>query len=306
VGEVEGMAGTATSREAGQRPGDLARLHLAVMGFGLAGVFGKLVRLGPTELVAGRAAFAALTIALGYALTGRAGAILPRQRRDGFALALGVLLAAHWWAFFQAVQVATVGVALVSFSIAPIFVLGMEALWQRRWPGLRPALASLVALAGVMALAPKARLADATVQGMLWGIASGAAYALLALLNRPLVATGSPWRLALWQNAVAALALSPFLSLAFGHASLRDWGLVALLGTLFTAGTHGLFLRSMRTVPAHLAVLTCTLEPGYGLIAAAVILGERPSPRTLLGAAMVAGSVAWATAGARRARKRLS
>ena len=286
----------------GRRPEDLARLHVAVLGFGLAGVFGKLVALGPAELVAGRAAFAALTIALVFLLGGRAGLLVPRSRRDLGALALGLLLAAHWWTFFRAVQVATVGVALVAFATAPIFALGMESAWRRRWPGPRPALASLTALAGVLALAPVLRLSDATVQGLLWGLGSGAAYALLALLNRGLVATGSSWRITGWQNAVAALVLSPALALRAGPIGLRNWGLMALLGTVFTAGTHGLFLRSLRTVPAHLAILTCTLEPGYGILAAAVLLGERPSGRTLVGAALVAGAVALATLGARQVK----
>ena len=282
----------------GPRPQDVARLHLAVLGFGLAGVFGKLVPLGPAALVAGRAAFAALAIALAFVLAGQGGEVLPRRRAELWPMALGVLLAAHWWAFFQAVQLATVGLALASFSIAPILLLGMEALWGRRWPPLRASLASVVALAGVLVMAPSFRFADASVRGMLWGIASGAAYALLVLLNRPLVATGSPWRLTLWQNAVAALVLSPALIGHPGHLDWRAWGLLALLGTVFTAGTHGLFFRCIRTVPAHLAVLTCTLEPGYGMLSAAILLGERPSARTLLGAAMIAASVIHATVSA--------
>ena len=286
---------------AGYRPEDMIRLHAAVLGFGLAGCFGKLVPLGPAALVAGRAACAALTISLVFLLRGQAGLLLPRDRRDLGALPLGVLLAAHWWTFFQAVQVSTVGVALVAFAIAPIFVLVMESLWHGRWPGPAPALASLTALAGVLTLAPVLRLSDATVRGLLWGMGSGATYALLALLNRGLVATVSAWRLTCWQNAVAALVLCPALVRA-GPISLRDWGLVALLGTVFTAGTHGLFLRSLRTVPAHLAILTCTLEPGYGILAAAVLLGERPSGRTLVGAALVAGAVALATLGARQVK----
>jgi drug/metabolite transporter (DMT)-like permease len=130
---------------------------------------------------------------------------------------------------------------------------------------------------------------------MVWGIASGAAYALLVLLNRPLVrAQGDPWRLTMWQNAVAALALSPILAAQHVHPGAHDWLLMAILGIVFTAGTHGLFLQSIRTVPAHLAVLTGTLEPGYGILAAALILGERPGPRTLLGAAIIAAAVLWA------------
>jgi drug/metabolite transporter (DMT)-like permease len=90
---------------------------------------------------------------------------------------------------------------------------------------------------------------------------------------------------------VAALVLSPALVSLPRRPALGEWGLMALLGVVFTAGTHGLFLRSIRTVKAHLAVLTCTLEPAYGMAAAAVILGERPAARTLLGAALIAAAV---------------
>ena len=287
------MPGGAPMGGSGSRDG--FRLHVAVAGFGFAGVFGKLIGLSPVAIVAGRAGFAALAIAIGFGLRGRVRELLPRSRRDGWALALGLLLALHWCTFFQAVRVATVGVALVSFSVAPLILLGLEALWRREWPGRRPAMASVLALAGVLVLAPALRWSDASVRGMVWGIVSGGTYALLVLLNRPMVAApGAPWRLAMWQNAVAVLALSPFLAAQGGAPSLRDWALLAVLGVVFTAGTHGLFLQSIRTVPAHLAVLTCTLEPGYGILAAAAILGERPSLRTLLGAGIIAAAVVWA------------
>jgi len=279
---------------------DMLRLHLAVAGFGLAGVFGKLIGLDPVAIVAGRAGFAALAIALTLILRGRGRDLAPRTGREWSGLALGLLLAVHWCTFFQAVKVATVGVALVSFSVAPILLLVMEAAWRRRWPGLRPAAASLAALAGVLVVAPRLQGSDATRSGVAWGVASGATYALLVLLNRPLVvARLSPWRIALWQNGVAVIALCPFLAAHPVHPGPVAWGLLAALGVVFTAGTHGLFLQSIRTVPAHLAVLTCTLEPGYGMVAAACILGERPAPRTLLGAALIAAAVVYATLGPR-------
>ena len=264
-------------------------------GFGFAGVLGKLISLSPVVIVAGRAGFAALAIAAVHLLTGRARELRPRAG-DLPGLALGALLAVHWVTFFQSVQLAGVGPALVSFSVSPILLLGMEALGRRRWPGPRPALASLVALAGIWILVPSFRWSDASARGLAWGLASGWTYALLVLANRPLVrARGSSWTLAMGQNAVAALVLGPFLALPAGHPTAGEWGLLAVLGVGFTAATHGLFLQSIRTVPAHLAVLTCTLEPGYGMVAAAAILGERPAPRTLLGAALIAAAVLAAT-----------
>ena len=52
---------------------------------------------------------------------------------------------------------------------------------------------------------------------------------------------------------------------------MREWLLLTCLGVVLTAGTHGLFLRSLRTVPARTASLACTLEPAYGIVAGKLV-----------------------------------
>src|SRR5882724_832360 len=81
----------------------LLSLHAAVALFGFAGLFGKWIALPPTTIVLGRTVVAAL--ALGTMLAVR------RQGRARFEWRLGVngaLLALHWVAFFQAIQIAGV------------------------------------------------------------------------------------------------------------------------------------------------------------------------------------------------------
>jgi drug/metabolite transporter (DMT)-like permease len=272
------------------RPSDLLRLHLAVAGFGFAGVFGKLLALSPVVIVAGRTGFAALALGLlalcrrEEVLAGWKGMVLP-----------GVLLAAHWWMFFQAVQVASVAVALVSFSAFPVLVILWEAFRRRRLPPRRELAAALAALAGVAAIAPRLDPADASLRGILWGLASGAAFAAIVLWNRHRVQGTLPVQLALLQNAVACAALLPFAWAQGARPTPREWLILACLGIVFTAGTHGLFIRSLRTVPARIASLACTLEPAYGILAGILVLKEIPAVRTLLGAVLVVGAVAFVT-----------
>lgn len=278
---------------------DLLRLHLAVAGFGFAGLFGKLLVLPPVAIVAGRAGFAALGLAILLALRPGLRGETPASGwlSAGFP---GFLLAAHWWLFFQAVQVSTVAVALVSFSAFPLLVILWEALEHRRAPTVPDVIASSLALVGVGIIAPRFDLSEAALRGTLWGLASGVSFAAIILWNRRQVASASPWGLALVQDAVAALALLPFVLVQGVQPSLREWLLLACLGVVLTAGTHGLFIRSLRSVPARTAGLACTLEPAYGIVAGLVVLGEIPTMRTVIGAVLVISAVVFATVRERR------
>src|SRR6266516_7611831 len=84
------------------RARSLAALHLAVLLFGFAGLFGKWLSLPPVTIVFGRAAIASVALALLFPLAGERGE--ARRRFEWKLAASGALLALHWVAFFQAIQ----------------------------------------------------------------------------------------------------------------------------------------------------------------------------------------------------------
>ena len=91
----------------------LAEIHLAVLLFGLASLFGKWVALPAAIIVLARVAFAvpALVVVLRWA----GQSIRLNRGQDYLYLGLlAVLLAFHWVTFFESVHVSTVAVCLVS------------------------------------------------------------------------------------------------------------------------------------------------------------------------------------------------
>ena len=103
----------------------LFQIHLAVLLFGLAGLFGKFLTLSAFVIVLGRTFFASLTLALALLVTGRSSR--PRSGKDfALFLVLGGVLALHWTTFFHSIQVSTVAVGLVTFTTFPLFVTLME------------------------------------------------------------------------------------------------------------------------------------------------------------------------------------
>ena len=84
----------------------LIEIHVAVLLFGLAGLFGKFLTLPAWYIVLGRTGFAAA--ALGGVLLFARQSHRPQEKKTILLFSLlGVLLAAHWIAFFQAIQVST-------------------------------------------------------------------------------------------------------------------------------------------------------------------------------------------------------
>jgi drug/metabolite transporter (DMT)-like permease len=272
-------------------------LHLSVLLFGVAGLFGKLLSLSPVVIVFGRVLFASLALA---ALLGVRGIRLSPSptapgRREAGTWLLGALLAAHWITFFHAIQLSSVAVGLLTFSTFPVFTAFLEPWIGRervRWSDVGLA---LLALAGVACVVPRPDVADAVTRGALWGVVSGATFALLSIANRRYVQSVSPLVLAFRQDVVAAVLLAPALLVFEAPSSLRDWGLLALLGVVFTALAHALFIEGLRRATARTASIVATLEPVYGIALAAWLLGERPEPRVLVGGAVILAVAALVT-----------
>ena len=272
----------------------LFEIHIAVLFFGLAGLFGKLVNQPPTVIVFGRVLFAMafLLPAMWYLKQ----SLRLSRTRDYFALLLqGFILALHWGTFFQAIQVATVAVGLITFSTFPIFVTFLEPVFFKE--KLRPAdvVLALVTFTGVVVVVPAFNLDNTTTQGALWGITSGLTFALLSIMNRKYARAYSSLVVAFYQDAAAALFLIPFLFLPAPVMTLPDMLWLALLGIVFTGVAHSLFIRGLAHVKAQAASIIASLEPVYGILAAALLLGESPALRELAGGVVILGAALYAT-----------
>ncbi len=272
------------------RASTLLSLHAAVALFGFAGLFGKWISLAPSTIVFGRTAVAAT--ALGCMLAWRG------QLRGGIEWRLGVggaLLAVHWVAFFQAIQQASVAIGLLGFATFPLFVLLLEWAFLRRRTGPGDWVLAAMTMLGLVLIAPDFQLSNRVVQGLLWGVVSGATFALLAVCNRALASRRDPVEIAFWQNACAALCVLPALMLVATVLTLRDVGLILVLGLVCTALAHTLFIRSLGGLSAHTASVVVALEPVYGIALAAALLGEMPNAATIAGGVLIVGAAVWAS-----------
>ena len=270
--------------------GALLQLHLAVLLFGVSGLFGKWLVLAPTVIVAGRTLFGALALLLW--LAARRADLRLRWYPAGVLLLLsGVILALHWVTFFHAIQLATVAIGMIGFATFPLFVTLLEPLlFGERLRGVDVASGAAV-LVGLYWVAPGFSLADGATLGLLWAVFSAFTFALLALLNRRLVRSTGPLAVTFYQQAVAFFCLLPLLGGEVWPLGGHDLLLLAVLGVVCTALPHALFIASLGRLKAQLASVVAGLEPVYGIILAALLLAEVPSWSTVTGGMIVLGAV---------------
>jgi len=272
----------------------LLEIHIAVLFFGLAGLFGKLVSQPPTVIVFGRV-FYAMAFLL-PALWVRSQSLKLDRKADYLALLLqGLILAVHWGTFFQSIQVSSVAVGLITFSTFPIFVTFLEPVFFKEKVHPADIVLALVTFSGVILVVPTFSLDNTTTQGALWGITSGFTFALLSILNRKYARTYSSLVVAFYQDAAAALFLFPFLFLPGPALTVQNMLLLALLGIVFTVVAHSLFIKGLSTVKAQTASIIASLEPVYGILAAAILLAETPALRELAGGVVILGAALYAT-----------
>jgi drug/metabolite transporter (DMT)-like permease len=154
---------------------------------------------------------------------------------------------------------------------------------------LREALLLGLVTLGLVLAVPSFDLLDQGTLGLLWGLASGLSFALLAIANRRAARGMDALQVAFWQNLTVAVLVAPFAlnQLMVQGLQVADWVYLALLGVFCTGLSQFLFVKSLEGLQARNAGMIIALEPVYAIACAWVLFAEQPSLRMLAGAALV-------------------
>lgn len=270
----------------------LFAIHLVAFLFGATGIFGAVIHADAWVITWGRAFFAVLTlVTLSRLFTARI------QRHDhheaswknhwrAFVLS-SVMLAIHWVTFFHSVKLGGVAVATLGFASFPAFITLIEAFIFRekvlRAEWLRLCLVSI----GLVCITPSFQWANQGTEGLFWGVLSGAAFGVLAVMNRRTLSQVNAFQVAGIQNAFVFLLLLPWVIPVVPHVSSSDWWLIAGLGIFCTGLAHWLFVSSLRQLPARTAGLVVASEPLYAILFAWLLFSQVPTGRIWLGATIM-------------------
>jgi drug/metabolite transporter (DMT)-like permease len=289
TGPVHSNANHSTTRS-------LVQLNLAVVLFGVTSLFAKFVPLPIPDVILGRSAVAAAALLL-YSLV-TSGSLRVIHRRDlPLILGLGAVLALHWVTYFQGIRVSTVAVGTISLHTYPIMTVLLEPIVDRKAIRAPDLILAAMVLVGIVILVPDFSLSSDVSQGVLLGALSALLFTIRNLVVRRLVQRYSGSMLMFYQTLVSALVLLPWVGFSHGlSATISQWPLLLVLGTVFTALTQSLYAGSLRRLSAKTVSILASLLPLYSTVFALVFLGEVPAIRTIVGGIIVVGAVMIETA----------
>jgi drug/metabolite transporter, DME family len=237
---------------------------------------------------------------------------LVRRRFASWSLAVhqwrrvimvGLLTAAAQLLFFIAVVATGVSIAtVVCLGFAPVLLLVVSCIQERRLPSGGRALTVVIAVVGLLLVCLVGGAGDQApnpILGILTALGSGAAYALFADIARPLSNRLDTLAMTTATMSVAAAVLVPGGLLvthlrgeALTPTDIRSWLLIVYLGVVSLAVAHALLFSGLRSTSSGAAVVATLLEPVTAVLIAVVFLHEKLTLAGLVGCMLILAAIA--------------
>lgn len=259
---------------------------LPACGWGCWSLFLRPSGLGPRETTL--IVFAVMGLVLLPLL--RRGSLRPDWSGRSLALlaALSLFDLLNVTAFFAAMHVTTLGVAVLTHYLAPILVALLAPLaGEKRIPGA--AIWALTATLGLaLVLEPWRSPEEGLLLGAALGTLSALGYAGNTLTLRKLSFRIGPVRAVALHGLVAAALLAPFANWpSLLQAEPLRLGWLLLGAVLLAGGASVVFTRGLQALGSTRATMLAYLEPLVAVIIGFAVWGERHSPLALLGGALI-------------------
>ncbi len=273
----------------------LLQIHVCVLLWAFTAILGRLIPLPATQIVAWRLLLVLALLAV-LPRVWRAAREMPALLLARYA-GIGVVVAAHWLAFYGAIKLANASVATICLAVAPLATTLFEPLIHGARIRPRDLVLGIAVIPGVVLIAG----------GIPKGMTSGVWVGLLAaLLGAAFMSLNKRWigerdalavtAIEMGAGLVAVLAALPLLQDGeawLARPAARDFGLLLVLATACTILPFALSLVALRQVSAFTMQLAINLEPIYAIAIAALLLGEAHElgATFYLGAAIVLAAV---------------
>lgn len=262
--------------------------------FGTIGVFRRYIPLDSSLIALVRGAVGTLFL-LAVVLLGKKSLNWHAIRRKLPLLVLsGATMGFNWILLFEAYNHTTVATATLCYYMAPIIVILLSPLLLRQHLTKKKLLCVAAALIGMVLVSGVLEAGGAAgITGILLGLGAAALYATVVLMNQFMGDVPAMDKTIL-QLLSAAAAMLPYVlwTVDFSAQPTDTLALVMLLvvGVVHTGIAYWLYFGAMGKVPAQTAALLSYLDPVIAILLSALVLGEKLTLLTGVGAVLVLGA----------------
>ena len=274
-------------------------LALSLVGISFAGPLVRLSSAHPVTIAVWRLGFSLVIVAILLVITGEWRDWRRLDRRE-FALALagGVFLALHFWAWNASIHLTTIAASVTLVNLQPAIVAAISALTLREAPTRRQILGITLAIAGAFVVAGAdfaagfSPAANRPLLGNLLAASAALTAAVYYTIGRSL-----RMRIGVWAYVAIVYAAAFAVLLAIGVAETvpmvpqpgRELAIFAALAIGPMLLGHTGMNWALKFLPAYVVNLTVLGEPVGATLLGAIIpaIHQIPSRATLVGGAIV-------------------
>lgn len=265
-------------------------LHVIVFIWGFTAILGKLISLEALDLVWYRMLFASVIMTF-VVLLNKEKVKVPFHIFIGFLLC-GIIIAAHWLTFYQAIKVSNVSITLACLSTGAFFASILEPIFYKRkviWYELLFGVIVVIGLGIIFNVETK------YTTGIYLAVSSAFLSALFSVINGKYAKEYDPNIISLYELSSGVFFLSGYLFFAgsftpaFFALSMNDLIWLFLLSSICTAYAFSASVKVMKFLSPFTVMLTINLEPIYGIILALLIFDdtEEMTPLFYVGALLI-------------------
>lgn len=201
-------------------------------------------------------------------------------------LIIGVVFGIHWITYFVSIKQATAAIAAMAIATYGIQYLVLARIFNGERFSFAEWLAVLLCFVGCVVIIPELTFDNRVTRGILFGVFSGFAYALLPLLHQRCRHLDTNLR-AGGQFFFALLVFLPLLPWANWQLSTLDIGKLLVLGVLCTAIGHGLWVKASTELPAIYTSMMYYLYVPIALVSSVLLLDETLTVNKIVGAVLI-------------------
>ena len=203
----------------------------------------------------------------------------------------GVLMGMHWITYFISLKLSSVAIGMLSVFTYPIITSFLEPVMLSSRFKKSNLLLGLMVLIGIYFLATEISIKNDQFIAVGFGVISALCYSIRNIYMKAKSSEYEASILMVYQLIIVSVLLSPvfyFYDVKGLGASLPA---ILILALLTTAIGHTFFVQSFRNFTISGASIISGVQPIYGIIIGMIVLGEYPGVKTIIGGAIILGTV---------------
>ena len=269
-------------------------LHITILIWGVTGILGKLINMPSSVIVIDRMLVAFLTLALLMFFKKNKKKVSWKDKWQ--MLVVGVITAAHWLTFFEALKVSNVSLTLSCLASCSLFVALIEPLFFKTKFKAYELILGLFVIFGIYIIFTFEYEYNL---GVILSLISALFAAIFTVWNASLIKQNSAHTIALYEMLGGTIAMLVYFILS-GSIELQsiipqgnDLMYILILGIACTALAFLLGIEVLRMLSPFTVSISVNLEPIYAILLALMIFGDSEimSKEFYIGFAIILGTI---------------